>query len=344
MRAAACLIAICFLLSGWAGEGFRWRIDAADEILRPDLPEADSMGGIAWVSNSTYWAITDEKNRPVVWTLDLPTDSVTGKVSACRMSILCRPEGVWDAEGIVRDPLDGTLWIADEHACAITRHDPVTGRRLPGEVALPPVLKRFYKDSGLESLAITPDGRAMWTCAEEAVAPDGPRATRAKGTDVRLVRLVRDAAGAPWRVDGSWLYRTDSIAGKPWLNNKGEDLSRSGIAELLVLEDGTLLVLEREFSVVMVPRLRCRIYETDFSGATDIASRAERAAEGAVSKVQKRLLYETIGFSMYEGMCVGPRLADGSRLLVLVSDGDKRSLKSVLTLRLSPSKGERARR
>ena len=339
MRRVACVIVAGLLLPGLAGEGFKWRIDAADEILRPDMPEADSMGGLAWVSNSTYWAITDEKKKPVVWTLELPSDAVTGKVSECRMSILCRPEGVVDAEALVRDPLDGSMWIADERSCTITRHDPLTGRRMPNVVELPQVLKRFYKDSGLESLTIAPDGLAMWTCAEEAVEPDGPRSDRTHGTDVRLVRLVRASVGAPWRVDGQWVYRTDSIAGKSWLDSAGKDMSRSGIAELCVLEDGSLLVLEREFSVVMIPRLRCRLYEVDFTGATDVASWETLSAGGAAVQVQKRLLHETMGFSMYEGMCVGPKLADGSRLLVFVSDGDKRSLRSVLTLRLSRRRG-----
>ena len=37
---------------------------------------------------------------------------------------------------------------------------------------------------------------------------------------------------------------------------------------------------------------------------------------------------------MYEGMCLGPRLQDGSRMLVLVSDADKKSFRSVLSLRI----------
>ena len=94
-------------------------------------------------------------------------------------------------------------------------------------------------------------------------------------------------------------------------------------------------MLEREFSVVIVPRFRCRIYETDFTSATEVLARASLKDGASAVAVGKRLLYEATGFSMYEGMCLGPRLADGSRILMLVSDGDKKSLRTVLSLRLS---------
>ena len=66
MRRAVSVLAAGLLLPALAGEGFRWRLDVIDEIRRPDMPEADSMGGITWVSNGVYWAVTDEKHKTVV--------------------------------------------------------------------------------------------------------------------------------------------------------------------------------------------------------------------------------------------------------------------------------------
>ena len=336
MCRAVSVLAAGLLLPALAGEGFRWRLDVIDEIRRPDMPEADSMGGITWVSNSVYWAVTDEKHKTVVWELDIPVDAISGKVNVCRMRILCRPEGTDDIEGIVRDPLDGSMWLADERDHSIRQFDPVTGCRLSGCVELPAVMGRFHRDFGMESLTISSDGLSMWTCPEEALVPDGPLSTRRRGSDVRLTRFVRTAAAAPWRLAGQWVYMTDPIAGKPWHNSRKEDMTRSGISELCLLDDGTLLALEREFSVVLVPRFRCRIYETDFSRATDVSDRKALADGPAFGRVRKRLLHETTGFAMYEGMCLGPKLADGSRILVLVSDGDDKSFRNVMVLRLSP--------
>ena len=332
----ACALLALPILSAQAGEGFRWRIDIADEVHRPELPEAYSMSGIAWVSNDVYWTVTDEKRRPVVWELELPADLSNGKIGGCRMKILCRPEKALDLEGIACDPLDGSIWLADERAGCIKQYDPFTGRQLLGAVKLPKHMKRFAKDRGLESLTICDGGLSMWTCNEEALETDGSISTRNAGTNVRLTRFVRKTCKDPWKPVGQWMYRTDSIAGKPWCDKKGEDVSRSGVSELCQLEDGTLLVLEREFSVMLVPRFRCRVYETDFSGATEVMEIPSLSCKPPPKAVSKKLLCETTGFAMYEGMCLGPKLADGSRLLMLVSDGgDGQTLRTVLSLRLS---------
>ena len=294
------------------------------------------MGGITWVSNNVYWTVTDEKSRPVVWELDLPVDAATGKLGPCRMRILCRPQGGIDIEGIAHDPLDGSLWLADEKDNAVKQYDPLTGRRLPGRVELPAIMRQSVKDLGLESLTISRDGLSMWTCTEETLVPDGSISTRRQGATVRLTRLTRPAAAAPWRPVGQWVYRTEPIVGKPWYSKRGEDMARSGVSELCLLEDGTLLVLEREFSQVLVPRIRCRIYETDFASATEVMGCPSLRAAPEVKAVEKRLLCETTGFAMYEGMCAGPKLDDGAHTLLLVSDGDAKAFRNILAVRLSP--------
>ena len=77
------------------------------------------------------------------------------------------------------------------------------------------------------------------------------------------------------------------------------------------------------------------------SSAKNVAGEKDLAGVEDSGRVKKRLLYECTGFSMYEGMCLGPALDDGSRMLVLVSDADKKSFKTVLSLRISPLKGRR---
>jgi len=49
--------------------------------------------------------------------------------------------------------------------------------------------------------------------------------------------------------------------------------------------------------------------------------------------VRKRLLYAAkTGSAMYEGLNLGPALADGRRLLLLVSDGDDEASEMLLSL------------
>lgn len=333
MRLCAALpVAVACAFSAFAGEGFRWRIDEVNEIPRPEAAGSDNFGGIAWVSNGTYLAVTDWKCA--IWELALPHDPATGKILSCGMKRLSSPAMAVDVEGLALDPSDGSVWIADERAVAIRRYDPATGKVLSGLVDTA-LFRDCRKNSGIESLSMGGDGLSMWTCTEEALKADGGRATRKNGTDVRLTRFCRSSPGDAWRLAEQRAYRTDTIAGGSWYNRKKEDVSRCGISELCVLDDGTVLVLEREFSVVVIPRLRCRIYETDMSSAVDVKGLKDLSGIGESGRVKKKLLHETTGFSMYEGMCLGPVLKGGSRMLVLVSDAQKRSFRSVLSLRLS---------
>ena len=334
MRSCAALaLTVACAFQTFAAEGFRWRIDEVGEISRPDIDGSANLSAVAWVSNSTYVAVTDWNS--VMWELDLPYNPETGRIRSCEMKRICSPELTVDVEGLAVDPIDGSVWLADERAGTSRQHNLRTGKARSGIVDIPKSLKGFRRDSGFESLSIAKDGLSMWTCTEEALKSDGPRATRKDGTDIRLSRFRRASAEKAWRMDGQWVYHTDSIAGYPWYNSKKRDISRSGISELCVLDDGTVLVLEREFSVVLFPRLRCRIYETDMYSAKNVIGSKNLSGLKDSEKVKKKLLYETVGFSMYEGMCVGPRLLDGSRMLVLVSDADKKSFKTVLSLRLS---------
>ena len=330
--AAFALTAAC-AFSAFAGAGFRWRLDEVNEVSRPDVAGSANLSAVAWLSNCTYVAVTDWKS--VIWRLDLPFDSKTGKLLSCSLERICSPELTVDVEGLAVDPLDGSVWLADERAATIRQHRLASGKALAGKVNVPESLKGFHLDSGFESLTISHDGLSMWMSAEEALKSDGTRASRKHGTDIRLTRFRRTSAADAWTMEGQWVYYADSIAGGPWYNSRKKDVSRSGVSEMCVLDDGTVLVLEREFSVVLIPRLRCRIYETDMSSAKNVIGWKNLSGLKDSEKVKKRLLYETTGFSMYEGMCLGPVLEDGSRMLVLVSDADKKSFRTVLSLRLS---------
>ena len=299
-------------------------------ISRPSGPA--SLSGITWVSNSTYLAATDW--NPTLWELTLPLDETTGKPLSCEVRESGKILDGRDVEDIAVDPLDRSkLWIADELTATIRKIDAKGGKDL-GKLQMPAPLAKTRTDLGLESLTLSRDGLLLWTTSEEAVEADGPISGNTRGTDVRLTRFRRTGADADWQIDGQWIYRTDPKAGGSWkTGNNGVDAARSGVSGLCLLDDGMLLALEREFSVVLLPRFRCRIYEVDFARATEVSSLAS-ITNAPVSRTDKHLLYETTGFAMYEGICEGPRLRDGARSLILVSDGGQYTAESILTLKI----------
>ena len=187
---------------------------------------------------------------------------------------------------------------------------------------------------GIEALALGEDGKALWTCTEEARTRDGPRSSPTNGTLVRLLKYARPAARGDFTLAETHLYMTD-----PWsqaCDYGGQ--GRRGVSGLCVLPDGSLLVLERELSfggskpwaAASTARLSFAVYHVEAaSGGT--RSRA--------SVVKKRKLVSGGGpvftFGNYEGICLGPRLPDGQSVLLVSDAGDGVSQPLILPMVLS---------
>jgi len=94
--------------------------------------------------------------------------------------------------------------------------------------------------------------------------------------------------------------------------------------ELLPLNNSHLLAMERSFSVGAGNTIR--LYSVDLAGATDVDGADSITEVQPLRTAAKSLLLDLdeLGLTLdnLEGMTVGPRLADGSRSLVLVSDNN----------------------
>ena len=56
----------------------------------------------------------------------------------------------------------------------------------------------------------------------------------------------------------------------------------------------------------------------------------------AYKPVAKRILFDQdTGFAMYEGLCLGPLLADGTRSLLMISDGDAGAVARIYALKVA---------
>ncbi len=169
----------------------------------------------------------------------------------------------------------------------------------------------------------------MWTANEEALTADGPLATSSTGTVIRLVRFVVN--GDSVQPAEQYAYNVEPIhpgLGKPY---------SSGLSDLCELEDGTLLTLERS-AIEGLPIFQTRIYQVDFSGATDVSRGA--LADGLIGKtytpVKKTELLKTfkIGENL-EGLCAGPKLPNGNQVLLgVVDSGDPVSKNTIVSFEL----------
>ena len=245
-----------------------------------------------------------------------------------------RLAGAADLEAVAFDAANGTVWAADETGGTVKEFrvsDGAAVRTLP----LPDDLNDVRPNLGIEALALGEDGKALWTCTEEALPCDGPRSSPANGTTVRLLKYVRPTVHDDFALAESFPYTTDPWCQAHDFRGKG----RRGVSGLCALPDGSLLVLERELSfggnsaltALSTASLFFAVYRVDpTSGGT-------RSCASAIKKEKLASCGGNVFASgNYEGICLGPRLPDGSWSILLVSDaGDGASPPYILPMSLS---------
>lgn len=174
------------------------------------------------------------------------------------------------------------------------------------------------RDNGsLEGMSYTPDFRQLWFSMEEPLYEDGPRIdTHYNGSYLRLFGLDRFNK----KVVGEYAYQPDKVAQGP-IPSSGYRIN--GISEILFLDSSRLLVMERSYST---GRKGCtiKIFLVSFQNATDVGQVESLVNRKDFKPVEKKLLFNLDNLGRYidnvEGMCFGPKLPNGKRSLILVSD------------------------
>jgi hypothetical protein len=167
------------------------------------------------------------------------------------------------------------------------------------------------------SLEMRNGGPVIWAANEDALRCDGPVSSATNSSLVRIAGFP--AMGAPMfnaRTYGSWwFYPLDKAAGNP-IPGLQRSTPFNGLSGIEAIGRGRLLVLERSCGLLEGERgegalIAISIYFVD----------ASSAKKG--STVKKSLLFrQSFERSNYEGITLGPTLADGSRVVLLVADGD----------------------
>ena len=210
----------------------------------------------------------------------------------------------------------------------------------------------FYPNYNFESLAFDSVRQYLWTIPESTLRKDGQPATSQNGlaNQLRLMRFdwgkIKEnrnkedngkedsseqvSSKKDPRYMTTYAYQMDQPS-----THKKADIYVMGVSELCVLPDGQLLVLERE---AFIPKIKigafckCKLYlinplnSGEFS--TDEKSSMKEKFSSDTPFLKKRLLTEwktglslsKRSFANYEGMCLGPKLADGSQVIILLSD------------------------
>lgn len=253
----------------------------------------------------------------------------------------------FDHEAIVKAS-DSTLVITSEGYCRLKEFPVLSTSANAPKISYQQNLwesrwpsSDFYQNYNFESLAFDSVRQYLWTIPESTLRKDGQPATPQNGlaNRLRLMRLnwgkikenrnkeeysEQESSKKASRYMTAYAYQMDQPS-----THKKADIYVMGVSELCALPDGQLLVLERE---AFIPKIKigafckCKLYQINPLNSEEFALKEKFSSDTPFLK--KRLLTEwktglslsKRSFANYEGMCLGPKLEDGSQVVILLSD------------------------
>lgn len=253
----------------------------------------------------------------------------------------------FDHEAIVKVS-DSTLVIASEGYCRLKEYPILPISADAAKVGYQQNLwesrwasSDFYPNYNFESLAFDSVRQYLWTIPESTLRKDGQPATPQNGlaNQLRLIRLdwgkmkenrnkEEYSEQVSSKKDSRYMTPYAYQMNQPSTHKKA-DIYVMGVSELCALPDGQLLVLERE---AFIPKIKigafckCKLYQINPLNSEEFSMKENFSSDTPFLK--KRLLAEwktglslsKRSFANYEGMCLGPKLEDGSQVVILLSD------------------------
>lgn len=298
-----------------AGKAYRW---AASPILPTgyshgltvDVKTAKNYGtalgqysAITWLGDNHYAVIHDKENGGGIVLFDFDINDETGAIGDVTRTV---PTGTsssavtnMDNEGIAF--YNNKLYVSAEADQSIREYD-MTGAPTEKSFTIPAdmAVGKISSNMGFEVLTYNANKHLFWTTTEGALPKDN--------YIPRLHRL--QSFGEDGQPATRFLYQMDA----PAYSGDGADQYVHGISAMAALDDGRLIVLEREVYV-----------KTTTDTANGVAKLYVVDPVHDTAGILRKSLLTTINTSglqlaNYEGMCLGPTLSDGSRCLILISD------------------------
>lgn len=251
---------------------------------------AGNYSGIAWLGDSYYAVVSDKSDHDGFFVFDIRVDSLTGVIrSAKNLGFLGSDKLGRDDEGIAFLQERNTLMVSgeiDNHIVEFDRKGCYTGRvtSWPDSLGILPVNK------GLEALTYNDSDHHLWTCNESA--------------PIRLVEydsLLHVCRIVPYELSAATISPHNGA------------FYTFGVPSLCALNGDSILVLERE---AYVPKLkvgamvRCKLF----------CFNLRTGEKTLLANWQTNMKLFDHSFANYEGMCLGPKLVGGRRLLILIAD------------------------
>ncbi len=277
----------------------------------PKTVSAGNYSGITWLGASRYAIANDKSPTAGFYLMTIETDSITGELLTVREdTFLTSGLPNRDEEGICYMPESQTVFVsgeADQEIIEYNLQGQLTGRKLN----IPGVFKTSYKNGGFEALTYQPKTHRFWTTSEFTLKADGEKPTIERKIKNRL-RL--QSFGDDLQPKEQYWYESDSTIIK---KHKGRSIV--GVSGLAALDDGRIVVLEREMyfpkkQIGSFALVRLYVVNPTLHKPGEILSKT------LLTEFRTKVNLTRRSFANYEGICIGPKLADGRQVLILVCD------------------------
>lgn len=207
-----------------------------------------------------------------------------------------------DQEAVAYDADKHHIYIGNEQTACLEEFDALNGRKI-GERVITDFKRLCVSNRIIESLTFDPEANCLYTCNE------GPM----KGDPEQMIRIRQYSPDL--HEMGEYTYIMDDPLSEVKI---GDKYHAFGVAELLAIGDGTLLVLEREFLVAPT------------GVGSWVVNKIFRFKPGEQEKQyvtgwRTQLNVDDFTLANYEGMCLGPKLPDGRQVVILCADSQNRA-------------------
>ncbi|MCR5313380.1 MAG: esterase-like activity of phytase family protein [Bacteroidaceae bacterium] len=288
----------------------RWKVEGAN------------YSGIAYLGDNKYAVVNDKDRADGFYVFNIDLDSITGKVK--NVEIVSKPSvlelinaknglSLRDAEGVAYVSDVPSVFISgegDQRVLEYSLDGCPTGRELkvPSEYSL----EAIYPNYGFEALTYSKHDKLLWTVTEHTVKADGKKSGYGNITGCKLQLLAFSPVSC--KMVSSVSYMTDVPTSKKKPRNYA-----FGVSAMAALDDGKLLILEREFFVArrfIGSFVKNKIYcvdPYDFDSNGIVKKRL-------VADFKTKFNITSRSLANYEGMCLGPHLENGRQTLILLSD------------------------
>lgn len=191
-----------------------------------------------------------------------------------------------------------------------------------------------YNNLAFESIAITPDGKTLWTMSENGLAQDSLPTAVGRGSRARMLSFDLDTGKA----GAEYVYEVGPV---PFPPARAGDFATNGVPDMLALSAHEFIVIERAYAVgAVTPGIAAltkqptsntiKLYRIDTRGATDVSGWHSIKGRDVVP-VQRTMLLDlsslknddgsVLAVDNIEGLTFGP-LFEGKRTLILASDNN----------------------